>query len=170
MRKSAIATTTLLFVSVVAIIADMTQQGYMTFTSASDIKKALPNITPLEFAKVIEGNSEGCLTKPSQTKPVTVAQIRTLRQLTKPDEIATLLGNPFCATKDGTRWILESGKTLNLKANQVLDYDFSTNTPQSLTNTQKRSPEKANGSANRTLPSRVSAPNPLKDGRKASPK
>ena len=72
MRKSAIATLLILTVSIVGFIADMTQQGYMVFTSVSDIKKTLPDFTPPQFVKVLEGNDKGCLTKPSQTKPVTL--------------------------------------------------------------------------------------------------
>jgi hypothetical protein len=160
MRKSAIATSLILTVSIAVFIADMTQQGYMVFTSVSDIKKTFPNINPPHFAKVLDGDDKGCLTKPSQTKPVTVAQIRTLRQLTDPDAIATLLGNPLCQTEKGAKWITESGKILNLKLGETLDYDFSTGTSQSLTN-QERTSAKANGLTNSTLQHGLSAPSSI---------
>lgn len=163
MRKSAIATSLILAVSIVVFIADMTQQGYMVFTSVSDIKKTLPKFTPPQFAKALEGNDKDCLTKPAQTKPVTVAQIRTLRRLTDANAIATLLGNPYCETNKGFKWILESGKTLNLKLNETLDYDFSTDTTQSLTNKERRSKE-ANGLTNSTLQRGLSAPSPSTEG------
>jgi hypothetical protein len=159
MRKSAIATSAILTLSFVALLADVTQQGYMRFTSVSDIKKTLPNITPPQFAKVLEGNDKGCLTKTSQTKAVTVTQLRTLRQLTDPDAIVALLGNPLCQTEKGATWITESGKRLNLNFNKVLDYDFSTDTPQSLTN-KERTPAKTNGSADRSLQRGVSPSSP----------
>jgi len=155
MRKSAIATTAILLTSVVAFLADMAKQGYMEFTTASDIKKAIPNITPPEFVKVLDGNEKGCLTKPSQTKPVTINQVRTLRQLTKPDEVAALLGNPYCETQKGFRWMLESGKELNLKLDKTLDYDFSTSESNTLTN-KKRTSKEADGSVDRAMSTRVS--------------
>jgi hypothetical protein len=159
MRNSAIATSAILFLSCVAIIADMTKQGHMEFTSAADIKKALPNITPPEFAKVIEGNDKGCLTKPSQTKPITIAQIRTLRQLTDPQSISVLLGNAYCETDKGFRWITESGKQLDL--DKALDYEFSSSESNTLTNTKKRTSKETNGSADRSLQPRVSPSNTL---------
>ena len=159
MRKSAIFSRLALIAMIAVFIADMTQQGYMVFTSVSDIKKMLPKFTPPQFAKVLEGNDKGCLTKSTQTKPVTIAQIRTLRQLTDPNAIATLLGNPYCETDKGFKWMLESGKTLNLKLNETLDYDFSTDTAQSLTNKERRSKE-ANGITNSTLQRGLSTPSP----------
>ena len=159
MRKSAIATSLILAASIAVFIADMTQKDYLVFTSVSDIKKTLPKFTPPQFAKVLEGNDKDCLTKSAQTKPVTVAQIRTLRQLTDANEIATLLGNPYCETDKGFKWILESGKTLNLKLNETLDYDFSTDTAQSLTNKERKSKE-ANGLTNSTLQQGLSTPSP----------
>ena len=68
MRKSAIATTLILSMSVVAFIADMTKQGYMVFTEATDIKKVLPSFVTPEFAKTVEANIKGCLTQGSQTQ------------------------------------------------------------------------------------------------------
>ena len=148
MRKSAIATSLILAASIAVFIADMTQKDYLVFTSVSDIKKTLPKFTPPQFAKVLEGNDKDCLTKSAQTKPVTVA-----------NEIATLLGNPYCETDKGFKWILESGKTLNLKLNETLDYDFSTDTAQSLTNKERKSKE-ANGLTNSTLQQGLSTPSP----------
>jgi len=165
MRKSALITTGILALSFVVSIADITKQGYMDFTSATDIRTALPNLTSPQFAKVIEGNDKGCLAKKSQTKPITFSQIKTLRQLTDPKEIAVLLGNAYCETETGFRWVTESGKELNLKLNKTLDYDFSQTAPQSLTNTKERTPKEADGGVNRLLPPRVSAPSTLTNGK-----
>ena len=159
MRKTAIATSLILVGAIAVFVADMTKQGYFEFTSTQDIQKQIPKFTPPQFAKVLEGNDKGCLTKSTQTKPVTIAQIRTLRQLTDPNAIATLLGNPYCETDKGFKWMLESGKTLNLKLNETLDYDFSTDTAQSLTNKERRSKE-ANGITNSTLQRGLSTPSP----------
>lgn len=164
MRKSAIATTLILSLSVVAIIADLSKQGYMTLADTSDIRNALPNITPPQFAEILKGNDKGCLTKPSQTKPVTLNQIRTLRQLTDPDAIAALLGNSYCQTATGFKWVTESGKELNLKFNKTLDYDFSQSAPQSLTN-KKRTSKETDGIADRDMPTRVSAPSLITGGK-----
>jgi hypothetical protein len=169
MRKSAIATTLILSLSVVAIIADLSKQGYMSLADTNDIRNALPNITPPQFAKILKGNDKGCLTKPSQTKPVTLNQIRTLRQLTDPDAIAALLGNSYCQTATGFKWITESGKELNLKFNKTLDYDFSQSAPQSLTN-KKRTSKEADGVADRDMPARVSAPSLITEGKSATNK
>jgi len=164
MRKSAIATTLILSLSVVAIIADLSKQGYMTLADTNDIRNALPNITPPQFAEILRGNDKGCLTKPSQTKPVTLNQIRTLRQLTDPDAIAALLGNSYCQTATGFKWITESGKELNLKFNKTLDYDFSQSAPQSLTN-KKRTSKETDGNADRDMPTRVSPPSLITGGK-----
>jgi hypothetical protein len=162
MRKSTIVTTGILIFAFVTIVADITKQGYMVFTSVSDIKKTLPKFTPSQFASLLEGDSKGCLINGSQTIPITSKQTRTLRKLTDPKEIATLLGNPYCETDKGFRWILESGKTLNLKLNQTLDHDFSTDTPQSLTN-KVSTPKATNGSVDQSVQRGLSTPRPSKD-------
>jgi len=163
MRKSAILTTGGLVLSVVIFLADMTKQGYMVFTDTNDIKKVLPSFVTPEFAKTVESNIKGCLTQGSQTQKVTNQQIRKLKQLTDPitdpNEIAALLGNAYCETDKGFTWIMESGKTLTLKFDKTLDYEFST--PQSLV--KERTSKKTNGSVDRSLRSRVSAPSLIRE-------
>lgn len=122
MRIGAIATWTLLIGSFAAIALDLSKAGYMVFTEP---QKLIANQVPQEFAKILEGNTKDCLTIPSQTKAVTVSQIRTLRQLTNPDDINRVLGNAFCQTKDGKKYLTESGQELTIKFNEILDYDFS---------------------------------------------
>jgi hypothetical protein len=139
----------------VAIIADLSKQGYMVFTDAADIKKTLPNFVTPEFAKTVEANIKGCLTQGSQTQKITNQQIRRLKQLTNPDDIAALLGNAYCQTSKGFIWITESGRILNLNFDKTVEYEFSTQP--SLTNKERTSKE-TNGSVDKPLRSRVSAP------------
>jgi len=158
MRKSAIATTCILTASVVAFILDMTQQGYMVFTSAADIKKTLPTFNRQQFAQLLTGNDQGCLIKGAQTQKVTRRQINTLRKLTDLEQAKKLLGNAYCQTATGLVYLTESGKRLTVKVDKALDYDFDSES-KSLTN-QKRSPKEANGLTNRPLPTRVSPSSP----------
>ena len=134
MRKSAIATSLLLTGAIALFVSDMTKSGYLEFTSIPDIQKLIPNTVPPQFAKVLEGNSQGCLTKPSQTKPVTLTQIKTLRQLANKKQAADLLGNAYCQTAEGFKYLTESRKELTIKFSSVLDYDFSTSSTNSLSN------------------------------------
>jgi len=158
MRKSAIATTAILTLSVVAFLLDMTQQGYMVFTSAADIKKTLPTFNSQQFVQLLTGNDQGCLIKGAQTQAVTRKQINTLRKLTDLEQAKTLLGNAYCQTATGLVYLTESGKRLTVKVDKALDYDFDS-APKSLTN-KERTPQKTNGSIDQSLPSRVSAPSP----------
>ena len=167
MRKSAIATTLILSLSVVAFIADMTKQGYMVFTDAADIKKTLPNFVTPEFAKTVEANIKGCLTQGSQTQKITNKQIRKLKQLTDPNQIAALLGNAYCETSKGFTWVTESGRTLNLNFDKTVEYEFST--PPSLTNKERTSKE-TNGSVDKPLRSRVSSPSLVGEREAVKPK
>ena len=134
MRKTAIVTSSILLVAIALFASDMTKSGYWEFTSVQDIQKIIPNTVPPQFAKVLEGNREGCLTIPKQTKPVTIAQIRTLRQLTDKEQVSNLLGNAYCQTSTGFKYFTEAGKELTVKFDNVLDYDFSTSPTNSLTN------------------------------------
>jgi hypothetical protein len=162
MRKSAIATTCILTASVVAFILDMTQQGYMTFTSAADIKKALPTFNSQQFAQLLTGNDKGCLIKGTQTQKVTRSQINTLRKLTDLEQAKNLLGNAYCQSASGLVYLSELGR-LTVKVDKVLDYEFDS-VPKSLAN-KERTPQKADGLTNRPLPARVS-PSSLKPERK----
>ena len=134
MRKSAIATSLLLTGAIALFASDMTKSGYWEFTSVQDIQKLIPNTVPPQFAKVLEGNDKDCLTKPNQTKPVSIAQIRTLRQLTDKEQTNNLLGNAYCQTATGFKYFTEAGKELTIKFDKVLDYDFSTSSTNTLTN------------------------------------
>jgi len=143
MRKRAIITSLILLGSIALFVSDMLKSGYMEFVSFDDIKRLIPNTAPPQFAQVLEGNTSDCLTKPTnQTKPVSIAQIRTLRQLTDKEQIDTVLGNFFCQTTSGFKYLLESKKELIIKSGEILDYDFSTSNTRSLTNDR---------TANRTL-------------------
>ena len=134
MRKSAIATSLLLVGAIALFASDMTKSGYWEFTSVQDIQKIIPNTVPPQFAKVLEGNDKDCLTKPNQTKPVSIAQIMTLRQLTDKEQTNNLLGNAYCQTATGFKYFTEAGKELTIKFDKVLDYDFSTSPTNTLTN------------------------------------
>ena len=148
MRKTAIATTLILVGAIAVFAADMTKQGYFEFTTVQDIQKLLPNTVPPQFAKVLEGNDKDCLTKPSQTKTVTLSQIKTLRQLTDKNQAINLLGNAYCQTATGFKYFTEAGKELTVEFDKVLDYDFSKKSTNTLTNGDR--------AANRTLLSRPS--------------
>lgn len=128
MRKWTIASYTFLILSIGAIALDSLKSGYMEFAAVDDFKRLIPNTVPPQFAKLLEGNTDDCLTKPSQTKPVTLTQIRTLRQLTDKKQAETLLGNAFCETSKGFKYFTEAGKELTVSFDKVLDYDFSTDT------------------------------------------
>lgn len=166
MRKSAILTTGALILSVVIFLADMTKQGYWAFTDASDIKKVLPSFVTPEFAKTVEANIKGCLTQGSQTQKITNQQIRKLKQLTDPNEIAALLGNAYCETQKGYTWVMESGKTLTLNYDKTLNYEFST--PQSLV--KERTSQTTNGSVDKPLRERVSTPSLIREREAVKPK
>ena len=158
MRKSAIATTAILTMSVVAFLLDMTQKDYMVFTNADDIKKALPNFNTQQFAQLLTGDSKGCLVQGSQSRPVTRKQINSLRNLTTLEQTQDLLGNAFCQTATGLVYLTESGKKITVKIDKALDYDFDS-ASQSLTNKERTSKE-ADGSVDRALPARVSSSSP----------
>ena len=109
-------------VSLIAFFSNVVQKDYMGFY----IPK-LPSegeIAKLEVVKLVSGNTEGCLTKASQTKKIEISQIQTLRQLQKatPEEMRNLLGNPFCVLRDNTlRYSSELGKDVEIKWNKALD-------------------------------------------------
>lgn len=141
MRKMAIASYTLLILSIGAIALDSLKSGHMEFATVDDFKKLIPNTVPPQFAKLLEGNTDDCLTKPSQTKPVTLPQIRTLRQLTDKKQAETLLGNAFCETSKGFKYFTEAGKELTVSFDKAMDYDFSKNQDtNTLTNRNRAEP------------------------------
>ena len=141
MRKSAIATSLILTGAIALFVSDMTKSGYWEFTSVSDTQKIIPNTVPPQFAKVLEGNSKDCLTKPTQTKPVSLGQIKTLRQLTDKEQASNLLGNAYCQTAEGLKYITATGKELTIKfSSSFLDYDFSTSSANSLSNDRAADP------------------------------
>ena len=152
--------------SVVIFLADITKQGYWAFTDTNDIKKVLPSFVTPEFAKTVEANIKGCLTQGSQTQKITNQQIRKLKQLTDPNEIAALLGNAYCETQKGYTWATESGHNLTLNFDKTLDYEFST--PQSLV--KERTSKTTNGSVDKPLRKRVSAPSLIREREAVKPK
>lgn len=125
MRKTAIATTLILVGAIAVFVADMTKQGHWEFTGLKDIQKAMPNTVSAKFAQVLSGDAKDCLTKPAQTKPVTLDQIKTLRQITDKEQSDRLLGNAYCQTATGFKYLTETGRELTVKFDKVLDYDFS---------------------------------------------
>jgi len=134
MRKTAIATSLILTVAIAVFVADMVKQSYWEFASIKDVQKLIPNTVPPQFAKVLDGNDKDCLTKPNQTKPVSLQQIKTLRQLTSKDEADKVLGNAYCQTATGFKYVTDFGKELTVKFNKVLDYGFSNTSKNTLTN------------------------------------
>jgi len=126
MRKWTIASYTFLILSIGVIAIDSLKSGYMEFATVDDFKRLIPNTVPSQFAKLLEGNTDDCLTKPLQTKSVTLTQIRTLKQLTDKKQAETLLGNAFCETSKGFKYFTEAGKELTVSFDKALDYDFST--------------------------------------------
>lgn len=125
MRKGKLITSLILTVAIAAIATDLTKTGYMEFTTISDIQSQFPNFTSPQFATILNGNDKGCLTSAKQTQKVSLQQIRTLRQLASPDEAQRLLGNAYCQTATGLKYLTESGQELTVKFNNILDYDFS---------------------------------------------
>ncbi len=124
MRKKAIATTLIMSAAIAFFVADMAKEGHFNFVSTKDIQKILPNTVPPQFAEILKGNTKDCLTVPNQTKPVTILQIRTLRQLTDKEQATALLGNAYCQTATGFKYLTESGSELIIKFDKVLDHDF----------------------------------------------
>jgi len=106
-------------------ISNMVEKDYGAFHNPLN---SIPKDS--QFAKIIDGNTEGCLTKPSQTKPVDLSQIRALKTAKTAREAINILGNAFCETTDKTlRYFTANGKKIDISlVNDFLDYDFSSPT------------------------------------------
>jgi hypothetical protein len=105
-------------------ISNMVEKDYGAFHNPLNF---LPKDS--QFAKIIEGNTEGCLTKPSQTKPVDLSQIRALKTAKTLREAAVIAGNSFCETTDKTlRYFTTNGKKIDISLDKILDYDLSRTT------------------------------------------
>ncbi len=150
LSKTAIFSWLFMFGAIAVFVSDMTKSGYFEFTTFQDIQKLIPNTVPPQFAEILKGNDKDCLTIPNQRKPLSITQIRTLRQLTDKDKAANLLGNAYCQTATGFKYLMESGKEIQVNFDGVLDYDFSKDSQQLLIN-KGRTPRATDGSVDRPL-------------------
>jgi hypothetical protein len=105
-------------------ISNMVEKDYLAFHNPLNF---IPKDS--QFAKIIDGNTEGCLTKPAQTKPLDLEQIRALKTAKTLREVTVIAGNSFCETTHKTlRYFTANGKKLDISLDKVLDYDFSSTT------------------------------------------
>ena len=123
MKWSSFALVALPLIATSALTSNLVEKDYLQFADPRELIPKNP-----QFAKVIEGDLDGCLTQPNQTKPVTIAQIKTLKTVKTTREAIALLGNSFCETARSLRYVTETGKDLNISLDTVLDYDFSSAT------------------------------------------
>lgn len=99
---------------VIAILLNLPEEGYLKFVD-------LRPIAETQLAKVLDGDTQGCLTNPSQTKPVPMSQALNLEGKTARQAIAEL-GNAFCEEKNNTlKYLTTSGKWLYVQVNETLD-------------------------------------------------
>jgi hypothetical protein len=106
-------------------ISNMVEKDYLAFHNPLNF---IPKDS--QFAKIIDGNTEGCLTKPSQTKPLDLEQIRALKTAKTLREATVIAGNYFCETTDKTlRYFTSNGKKIDISLDKVLDYEFSSAAP-----------------------------------------
>jgi hypothetical protein len=159
MRKTAIASWLLLPVAITVFVSDTTKSGYFEFTTLQDIQKLIPNTVPPQFAEILKGNDKDCLTIPNQTKPLSTTQIKTLRHLADKDKVANLLGNAYCQTATGFKYLMESRKEIQVTFDGVLDYDFSKDSQQSLIN-KGRTPRATDGIVDQSLQRGLSSQSP----------
>jgi len=124
MKLITIALVALPIIATSFFISNMVEKDYLAFHNPLN---SIPKGS--QFAKIIDGNTEGCLTKPSQTKPVDLSQIRALKTAKTAREAMNILGNSFCETTDKTlRYFTANGKKIDISLDKVLDYDFSSTT------------------------------------------
>lgn len=108
-------------ISTILFFSNMIEKDYLSFF---DPRELIPRESTL--AKVLEGDTTGCITKPNQTKPVTLDQIKSLKEAKTPREKLNILGNGFCETSLQTiKYITTTGRELHIKLDKSLDYDFS---------------------------------------------
>lgn len=122
--KRKIALVAVPLVATSALILNLVEKDYLTFFNPLEL---IPKDS--QVAKVIDGDTTDCISKPNQTKPVDVNQIKNLKTIKTTRDAITVLGNSFCETSVGTlRYITTTGKNLDLSLDKVLDYDFSKTT------------------------------------------
>lgn len=122
MKLTKILTVAIPSVATVFLILNMIEKDYLAFY---DPRELIPKNS--HFAKALSGDTTGCITTPSQTKPVDMAQIKALKTAKTTRDAIAILGDAFCETSQGTRrYLTTNGKQLNLSFDKILDYDFST--------------------------------------------
>lgn len=114
MKKRDIAINAALLTVLIAFVLNMLEDGYLKF----------PDLRPIaetELAKVLEGDKKGCLTTPTQTKPVSMEQALNLESKTA-RQVLNELGNHFCEGKNNTlHFLTTSGKRLYVQIGETLD-------------------------------------------------
>lgn len=109
-----IAINVLLAGAVVAISLNLPEDGYLKFVDVRPIAET-------QLAKVLDGDTQDCLTNPSQTKAVPMSQALSLEGKTARQAISEL-GNAFCQEKNNTlKYLTTSGKWLYVQINETLD-------------------------------------------------
>ena len=109
----------------ILFLLNMAEKDYLAFYNPMD---AIPKESVL--AKVLDGNTDGCITTPNQTHIVSVDQIKQLRTAKTVREQLNILGNAFCVTSANTaRFITETGRDIEINLNKGLDHDFSKPSP-----------------------------------------
>ena len=103
-----------LLTALVAFLLNMPEEGYLKFVDVRPIAET-------QLAKVLEGDTNDCLTTPSQTKPVPMSQALKLEGKTA-KQVLNELGNSFCEGKNGTlKYLTTSGKWLYVQIDKSLD-------------------------------------------------
>lgn len=117
MKKRDIAINALLLGALIAISLNLPEEGYLAFVD-------LRPIAETQLAKVLDGNTEDCLTTPSQTTPVPMSQALKLEGKTT-RQVLKEFPNYFCEAKRGTvsylKFATDSGKQLYVQIDQSLD-------------------------------------------------
>lgn len=117
MKRRDIAVNAGLATVLTAFILNMLEEGYLQF----------PDLRPIaetQLAKIVEGDTKGCLTSPSQTNVVSSDQAFKLEGKTT-RQVLGELGNYFCEGKKGAiryvKFITDSGKSLYIQIDKSLD-------------------------------------------------
>lgn len=117
MKKLDIAINAGLGVALIAISLNLPEEGYLTFVD-------LRPIAETQLAKVLDGNTDDCLTTPSQTRPVPMSEALKLEGKTT-RQVLKEFPNYFCEGKKGTvtylKFLTDSTKQLYVQLDQGLD-------------------------------------------------
>jgi hypothetical protein len=117
MKKCDIAIDALLLGALIAIFFNLPEEGYLAFVD-------LRPIAETQLAKVLDGNTEDCLTTPSQTTPVPMSQALKLEGKTT-RQVLKEFPNYFCEGKKGTvsyiKFLTDSSKQLYVQIDKTLD-------------------------------------------------